>query len=131
MTQETPPSVRPSIRRTSPEPAGDEGPVFQLSVACTGPSSCVIRLDGELDLATTDQLQAMLDRMWDTGHRHAQLDMSAVSFLDCAALGVLVAAHQRFRAARGALLLTGVGTRIAHVLRLTGLDTMLLTTQTR
>jgi anti-anti-sigma factor len=51
-----------------------------------------------------------------------------VSFLDCTCLGVLVTAHQRLLAARGALVLTGITPRLTRLLSLAQLDRVLLTT---
>jgi hypothetical protein len=45
----------------------------------------------------------------------------------CAGFDVLIEAHHQFVAAGGALVMTGVGPRIARLLELTGLDRTLLT----
>ena len=47
--------------------------------------------------------------------------------LDCAGLDVLVEAHNQFLAAGGALIMTGVGGRIARLLEITALDRTLFT----
>ena len=51
-----------------------------------------------------------------------------MAFLDCTCLDALVAAHTRLLAARGTLVLSGVTPRMLRLLRLTGLDQVLLTT---
>ena len=56
------------------------------------------------------------------------LDVSGVTFLECACLGVLVAAHQRQLADGGTLLLTGTTPRIMRLRSLTRLEGVLLTT---
>ncbi len=58
-----------------------------------------------------------------------RLDLSAVTFCDCAGLGVLVQAHHRFLAVRGTLLLIDVSPRMARLLTITALDEVLLTTR--
>jgi anti-anti-sigma factor len=91
-------------------------------------SRALVRVVGEWDLANADVLAALLDEHDRAGRRFVRLDVSAVTFLDCACLEVLVAAHRRRLAARGTLVLTGVPARLARLLRLAGLDDELLTT---
>ena len=88
----------------------------------------LIRAVGEWDLANADLLEELFDEQERAGRRFVRLDVSAVTFLDCTCLGVLVAAHRRFLGARGTLVLTGVSTRLARLLRIAGLDGVLLTT---
>lgn len=95
---------------------------LQLSWDCSEPRRSTIRAAGELDLAAADQLRTVLDQQCDSGHCFARVDLSAVTFLDCACLGVLVEAHHRFLAAHGTLLLTGVGPRVDRLIELAGLD---------
>lgn len=91
-------------------------------------STSTVQLDGELDLAGVPVVCAALDELLTHKHRCVCLDLSRLTFIDCAGLGTLVHAHQRFETARGALTLTGVGPRVADLLRITGLDNYLLIT---
>jgi anti-sigma B factor antagonist len=91
-------------------------------------AQALVRAAGEWDLANADVLSDMLDEHDRAGRRYVRLDVSAVTFFDCACLEVLVAAHQRLLAARGTLVLTGVPARLTRLLRVTGLDDVLLTT---
>ena len=91
-------------------------------------SRALVRVVGDWDLANADALAALLDEHDRAGRRFVRLDVSAVTFLDCACLEVLVAAHRRLLAARGTLVLTGVPARLTRLLRLAGLDGVLLTT---
>jgi anti-anti-sigma factor len=88
----------------------------------------LVRAVGEWDLAAADALAEELRAHETAGRRFVRLDVSAVTFLDCACLDVLVGAHARFLAARGTLVLSGMTPRILRLLRLTGLDRVLLTT---
>ncbi len=83
---------------------------------------------GEWDLAGADALAEALRAHERAGRRFVRLDLSAVTFLDCTCLDVLVVAHQRFLAAKGTLVLCGVTPRILRLLRLAKLDQLLLTT---
>ena len=88
----------------------------------------LIRAVGEWDLAGADDLAHAFDAHERTGRRFIRLDVSAVTFLDCACVEVLVAAHARLLAARGTLVLTGVTPGILRLLSLARLDGVLLTT---
>jgi anti-sigma B factor antagonist len=91
-------------------------------------SQALVRATGEWDLANADLLGELLAEHDQAGRRFVRLDVSSVTFLDCACLEVLVAAHRRLLAARGTLVLTGVPARLTRLLRAAGLDDVLLTT---
>lgn len=80
---------------------------------------------GELDLATTDVLTTALMGQLRCGRRFLRLDVSAMSFCDCAGLGALLVAHHHIIDARGTLILTGAPPRLRRLLQLTALDTVL------
>ena len=88
----------------------------------------LVRAVGEWDLANADALAELLQEHEKAGRRFVRLDVSAVSFLDCTCLDVLVTTHRRLLAARGTLVLTGVTPRLTRLLRLARLDRVLLTT---
>ena len=87
--------------------------------------SSTVVVDGELDLAFADALRATLAAEQRGGRRRVRIDMSAVTFVDATALGVLANAHHQFRARGGAVVLTGAGPQIRRLLRITGLDDVL------
>jgi anti-sigma B factor antagonist len=88
----------------------------------------LIRAVGEWDMANAHVLAERLEAHQKAGRYFVRLDVSRVSFLDCACLDVLITAHQRLLAARGALVLTGVTPRLMRLLSLARLDRVLLTT---
>lgn len=81
-----------------------------------------VQVHGELDLAGADALAAALDDELTQGHRFTRLDLSRLVFIDCAGLGAILGAHNRFLAARGTLILTGVGPRLTRLLDITQLQ---------
>ena len=91
-------------------------------------SGALIRAVGEWDLANAHLLAEQLEAHENAGYRFVRLDLSAVSFLDCTCLEVLVAAHHRLVAAHRTLVLTGVTPRLTRLLNLAGLDQVLLST---
>lgn len=88
-------------------------------------TSALVRVGGELDLATSAPLWAVLDSHLRAGRRFIRLDMSGVTFLDATALSGIVSVHERLLAARGTLVVNGVRSLVARVLRMTGLDEVL------
>ncbi len=78
--------------------------------------SKVLFVDGELDIATVDELR---EHLADT--TITTLDMAGVTFIDVVVLSALVTAH-RARAARGGLRLRAPSTSVRRLLRLSGLE---------
>jgi len=86
-----------------------------------GPGALRVTLDGELDLATVDMCRAGLVALLHTaGTRDVVLDLTDLTFLDCAGLTALIVARSRGRE-------VGVRVRVRHpqpivatVLRATG-----------
>lgn len=106
-----------------PTPASDDA--FELAVVGADPLRATVRASGELDLAARDSIVEVLGRQRDSGRAIVRLDLTDVTFMDCSCLHALVEEHQRFLAARGHLVLTGVGHRTSRLLELTGLDQIL------
>jgi len=79
----------------------------------------VVEVRGELDLYTAPGLRCVLLR---TRAREVVLDLSAVTFLDTAALGVLVGCHEWAARRGGRLRLVCPQPFLRKVFRITGLD---------
>jgi anti-sigma B factor antagonist len=86
----------------------------------------LIKVNGELDLSTAAPLWAVLDSHLGAGRRFLRLDLSGVTFLDTTALSGITRTHQELLARRGTLVMTGVRSLVGRVLRVTGLDEVLL-----
>jgi anti-sigma B factor antagonist len=83
--------------------------------------SLVVRVSGDVDLATSPQLREALERAITGGVQLVRLDMTGVTFLDSSGISVLVDAKQRLQDNGARLVLHGVGDRIARVLEISGL----------
>jgi anti-sigma B factor antagonist len=94
-------------------PDADEGAVAQWAV---------VRVEGEIDLATGPELRRRLVRLVDDGVRHVVLDLSTVPFLDSSALGVFVTGLKRLRIAGGTMRLAACQPPVRAVLKITSLD---------
>jgi len=95
---------------------------FEVRVHMTRVGRATIKLCGELDVCSADLFEAVLNHHMASGRRHIRLDMSGVTFVDCAGLGAIVRAHNTIVAARGRLDLIRVGPRTARLLQITELD---------
>jgi anti-anti-sigma factor len=118
----------PRIQPSDTERPSVSGGRASLTTLSKDRTRALVRAVGEWDLAGADALADVLEAHERAGRRFVRLDLSAVTFLDCACLEVLVTAHARLLASRGTLVLTGVTPRILRLLSLARLDEVLLTT---
>jgi anti-sigma B factor antagonist len=80
-----------------------------------------IQVAGEVDLATSPQLQAIQIDLVDQGFHQLIVDLEQVSFLDCAGIGMLVDARRRVQAHGGSLKLVRPAPLVRRVLEVTGM----------
>jgi anti-sigma B factor antagonist len=81
----------------------------------------VLRIHGELDISTADQLRSAVGPHL-SGGGTVELDLSRVTFCDSTGLAVLVGFHKRLAASGGALVLYAPVQRVRHLLTITGLS---------
>ncbi|RZU50705.1 anti-sigma B factor antagonist [Krasilnikovia cinnamomea] len=93
-----------------------------LMAARPGRNCTVVEVRGELDMATSAQLGAGLQRLIDAGDRRVVVDLAGVSFMDSSALGALVTAYKALREAGGRLGLAAVQPAVRSVLEITSVD---------
>lgn len=86
---------------------------------------------GELDLATSPLLRAVLEGACRRGPASVELDLSQVTFLDASAVGMLTTVARSLAAHRRTLVLRDPGTVASRVLTLTGYDGAVRVTGTR
>lgn len=100
-------------------------PNFGVTVASED-GRAVVRVCGEVDLATAPQLKRALDQALAVSRRDARghpvvVEVSGVTFLDACGLGVLAGAAMRARRRGSALILRDASRRIMQVLEITRL----------
>ena len=79
--------------------AGMDGPggtavsvsMFEIGESTDSDGAVRLALSGELDLSGADQLTRRLDDLRGSS-RHVRLDLSALEFIDCAGVGVILGA---------------------------------------
>lgn len=80
----------------------------------------IVRANGEIDLDTAPALHRALAAALGS-HREVVLDLSEVTFMDCAGLGALVRARNQADRSGRSLVLRGAGRGVVRLLKLTGL----------
>jgi anti-sigma B factor antagonist len=84
---------------------------------------CVIaEIRGEVDYGCASALDQRLSAILTIGAPTVILDLSRLTFIDCAALRVLVAARRRAAAHGTALVLAALPPTAARIMQVTGLD---------
>jgi anti-anti-sigma factor len=95
---------------------------WRPSFAVVGGEGC-LRLIGELDVAGVPTLRKALGEM---DGEDIVLDCSGLTFIDCAGLGVLIAAHHDRISAGSQLTLLAPSPCLTRLLELTGVDGLVL-----
>lgn len=90
-----------------------------------GASAATIMLHGELDLASTPDLERAVDTLLAAGTRHIRVDLSHLRFCDSLGLNGLVRARNRCRELGGQLQVVNAAGEVAQVIDISGLlDTL-------
>ena len=82
----------------------------------------VVRVAGELDIASAPALREKVIAALTEGHVHVVLDLTDVAFLDSTGLGVIVGLLKRARTLGGDLRLVCPGDGVRRVFEITALD---------
>lgn len=94
---------------------------FVAMVSSSGGGAVQLTLRGDIDLAVRAQFRAIIETLFDGERLNALLiDMTAVTFLDCGGIGVLIAGRQLAVDAGGAYRVVNDSGIVARVLEMTG-----------
>jgi anti-sigma B factor antagonist len=94
-----------------------------MQIATTpGSDRYLITVSGEVDLATSPQLDTAVIAAIDSGNSSVVIDLTDVTFMDSSGLGVIVRALKRCREAENDLDLVITNERVLKVFGITGLD---------
>ena len=94
-----------------------------MQIATTpGSDLYIVTVSGEVDLATSPDLDAAVIAGLESGTNSVIIDLTDVSFMDSSGLGVIVRALKRCREAEIELDLVITNDRVLKVFGITGLD---------
>jgi anti-sigma B factor antagonist len=85
----------------------------------------LLRARGELDLYAAPELKRRLASAIDAGKTRIVVDLTAASFMDSTALGVLLGALKRLRVRDGTLAVASEQPTILRILEVTGMNQVL------
>lgn len=94
-------------------------------VVGAGDDGLVIRLSGEADLTTAEQLRDALRAQLAGGCQHLIIDLSELRFADSATVRILIETHRTLRNRGGVLELARPQLAVAKSLSLLGVDKVL------
>ena len=81
-----------------------------------------IKITGEIDVYTAEDLRKHLNSVKKEQGIHAELDISEVAYMDSTGLGVFVEFYKVVESIGGHVKITGVNTRLKRLFEITGLD---------
>ncbi len=94
-------------------------PILQ-AIAQRGRTGAVITLDGEIDISSAGQIRAAVAQcLRRPSPKSLRIDLSAVTFCDCAGIEALEWAHGKARTGRMYFSLSGVDRRLRRIFTLT------------
>ena len=99
---------------------GIDAKPFRCDVARDG-DDLRITLEGELDIATSPQVEAVLHEPCDDGVRRRVLDLAGVSFMDSSGLRIILSAHAAARREGPSLALVPGPPSVQRVFEITGM----------
>lgn len=94
---------------------------FRVEVRTEGRAAVVV-VRGELDLATSPQLEESLRRIWDGGNQQLVIDLRHLEFMDSTGLSIIVKAHQRLNDEGRRLSVVRGSQQVQRLLDLTGVS---------
>jgi anti-anti-sigma factor len=93
-----------------------------LGLVCPGGSGAVVWIEGEIDVCVADRLQELLLQLMRAHGPRLLLDLSAVSFMDCAGLGALVLTRRHAEVCGWSMHLIAASAMVRKIIMLTGAE---------
>lgn len=90
----------------------------------------IVGLSGDIDLSAVANVRSAFHEAINDGWATVLVDLTNVTFVDSATLGILIGLHRRCREIGGACVLVGPQPEVSRILSLSGLDALLLVAPT-
>lgn len=88
-----------------------------------------IAVEGEVDLATVDDLQKAIDEVFETDGKDLVVDLTGSSFMDSTGLKTLVMSHRRFDGAGRSFAIAVSGGPVSRLIDLSGINASIRTVE--
>jgi len=98
-------------------------PTFELSIEEVDDTTAVVRVSGEIHLATAPEFSARLSDVLAEGRTAVVVDLTEVGFIDSTGLSVLLNALRRTTRAGGTLTLVCTNPTVLRLFEVTRMDT--------
>jgi anti-sigma B factor antagonist len=95
---------------------------LDIAIEEAAPGTAVIALTGEVDLYTCPEFKEELLRVIGDGAAVVVVDLTATTFIDSTALGVLIRGVERLRMDGGRLAVVCIDPNMTKIFEVTGLD---------
>jgi anti-sigma B factor antagonist len=104
---------------------------FSSTRSMVSPGVGLVELSGEVDIYTAPKFREDMVALIEEGATELIVDLTAVTFIDSTALGVLIGGIKRLHAVDGRMALVVATRPVQKVLSITGLDRVFEIHQTR
>lgn len=94
---------------------------FRVEVRSEGQAAIIV-VRGELDLATSPELEDRLRNLCDSGNAQVVIDLRELEFMDSTGLSIIVKAHQRLTETGRRLSIVRGSQQVQRLLDLTGVS---------
>jgi anti-anti-sigma factor len=106
-------------------------PAFSIEALAAPDGVLLLRLEGELDVATTPRFRAEVQRALEARSRAVVVDLEEVTFMDSSMLKELLRAHSQLSQSGGLLVLAAAQPAVLRLLDLTRTSELLRLAPTR
>lgn len=96
------------------------GQILQIAEREIGPGRCELQLDGELDLWSSERLQAVLQRVA-RDNREVVVGLERCNFVDSTGIALFLSARRRLEGDGGRLVLYGCSDQVLRIFTVAGL----------
>lgn len=94
---------------------------FRVDVRNEGRTAIIV-VSGELDLASSPELEQQLEKVWGSNAEQLVIDLRGLEFMDSTGLSIIVSAHQRLAESGGKLSVVRGPPQVQRLLDLTGVS---------
>jgi anti-anti-sigma factor len=96
------------------------GQILQIAESSIGPGRCELQLEGELDLWSTERLQAVLQRVA-RDHDAIVVGLERCDFVDSTGIALFLQARRQLEDEGGRLIIYGCGDQVLRIFTVAGL----------